>query len=113
MQNWSTLPIAALLLLGWSASASAQMVLGPGVVSCGTWTSERNEDRPTSRLTEAWVLGFVSAFTVYGPQPSDDISKGTDANSLMAWIDDYCRANPLKDVSEATVALIRELGWRR
>jgi len=34
---------------------------------------------------------------------------GTDFDGLIAWIDNYCQANPLKGVAEAAGALLQTL----
>jgi hypothetical protein len=35
-----------------------------------------------------------------------------DSRGMMAWIDNYCDANPLKDISDAAQALIDDLEGR-
>jgi hypothetical protein len=58
-----------------------------------------------------WVLGFLTAFNFYG-NGSGNITNGTDANGVFAWIDTYCAAHPLDQISTATVALVAELSKR-
>jgi hypothetical protein len=101
------------LLLVVSVSAKAAMILGPGITSCGTWAQERRDRaQSNSLMNEAWVLGYLSAYNTYGPKATGHVSKGTDANGLLAWIDNYCSANPLKEIFDATEALILELEKR-
>ena len=33
----------------------------------------------------------------------------TDANAITAWVDKYCRENPLKNIADASVNLVLEL----
>jgi hypothetical protein len=58
---------------------------------------------------QSWSLGFVSAFNAYQLKQSEDVSKGTNNAGLLAWLDNYCRANPLDTISRATDALVLEL----
>ena len=39
----------------------------------------------------------------------DDLLRGRDADGLTAWIDNYCRRNPLHPVTQAAHELIKEL----
>jgi hypothetical protein len=38
-----------------------------------------------------------------------DFLRGRDADGLKAWIDDYCRRNPLQGIMQAVHALENEL----
>ncbi len=60
----------------------------------------------------AWVNGFLSAFNFYGTS-KEDIANGIDANGVFAWIDNYCAAHPLDNITRATIALITELSKRQ
>jgi len=57
----------------------------------------------------AWVTGFLSAFNFYGNRREADVAGSTDVNGIFAWLDNYCAANPLHTVAEASVALVTEL----
>ena len=35
--------------------------------------------------------------------------RASDPNALAAWVDKYCRENPLKNISDASAALVVEL----
>jgi hypothetical protein len=61
------------------------------------------------------VLGYVTAINAQvttGPSPHD-VTRGTDAEGLFAWIDNYCRTNPLDTLSRATGSLIDALQLRK
>ena len=58
------------------------------------------------------MLGFVSSYNFYGLTTNTDVSEGTDAEGLIAWIDTYCRAHPLDQLAQAVVMLIDELRRR-
>ncbi len=97
--------VAAGLLIN-DGKASAYTISGVGTVSCGSWTAYRRT--PTSTLAmgvESWILGFLSGVGFEGVANADPLN-GTDAEGVWAWIDNYCRANPLKDVEDAGVAFV-------
>ena len=87
-------------------------VLGEGTASCGEWTKVRAEKNSSSAFVSgAWVQGYLTAFNLYGPA-SNDITKGTDAEGVMAWVDNYCVQHPLDDLSTAADNLVVELSKR-
>ena len=88
--------------------AAAYRMLGFGAQSCGSWTSNREILRMTPENQTSgtvafhnmtWVLGFLSGigFVGNGMDPLD----GIDREAVGAWIDRYCRENPLKNIAEA------------
>ena len=52
----------------------------------------------------SWVLGWVSAAGYYGAH-----LRHTDADAISAWVDNYCRANPLNQIKDAADSLVDEL----
>jgi hydrogenase/urease accessory protein HupE len=54
----------------------------------------------------AWVLGFLSGvgFAASGLDPLNNM----DGEGIWAWIDNYCRAHPIEQLSEATAAFVME-----
>jgi hypothetical protein len=108
--------------------AQANMVMGYGTQSCGTWTANRItgtsamaaaavgpkvSDLITTSimqklLMETWVTGFVSAYNIW-ESSNGDILVGKDANGLYAWMDNYCAKHPLDQLAAATNALVIEL----
>ena len=107
--------ITATLLLTTSLEinhAVAYTVAGNGTRSCGSWTEDRIALRMAPRGTEprtiawdsmGWILGFLSGVGFAGDHT--DPLHGIDNNAVMAWIDNYCRNNPLKDIGDAAAGL--------
>jgi hypothetical protein len=58
-------------------------------------------------LLKAWVIGFLSGINLASDKP--DALVGTDYHGAMAWLDNYCKANPLNTITEASVKLIDQL----
>jgi hypothetical protein len=63
-------------------------------------------------INRGWVIGYLTGFNAYG-RGSGNVSLGTDAEGLFAWITNYCQQYPLKTLENAAEALIIELTERR
>jgi hypothetical protein len=97
----------------WIASMPCALsftVLGEGNTSCGRWLEVgRTPDSPTLRLQlGAWINGYISAMNDEGVG-GGSIAADVDADSLYAWIDNYCSANPSDKLYMAANSLIRKL----
>jgi hypothetical protein len=88
--------------------AQAQDVTIRGVQSCGTWVKERAAKRDI--FETAWLLGYLSATAAalrqdfWGRQGVNSL----DSESVYLWVDNYCRANPLRSLGDAAVVLFIE-----
>ena len=90
------------------ASAEPRLALGQGVAtSCGTWTQARQARTVQAGLAAQWVAGWLSGRN--NEDGTTDFLVGTDFDGLMAWIDNYCRSNPLDTVGTAALRLTTEL----
>jgi hypothetical protein len=109
-----------IVLLGTSTvfaqqSGENRVMFGAGDTSCGTWTKLRpagalkpNESVPAEfGVLFMWVVGYMSGANTDPSYP--DALLGKDLVGLIGWIDNYCRANPLKNISSAASSLIIEL----
>ena len=94
----------SLLLSNTLANAVPVTILGGP--SCGQWVKERGPNNRASPYNLGWLLGFVSGIAATA---QEDVLEQTDNKSVELWIDNYCRANPLKSVAEGADALISEL----
>lgn len=98
------------LAIPLQALASDLAVYGPGNMPCTGWLYGREQTSPhnTARIltegAEMWVLGYLSAANVYELHfaPAGPLT----ANSIFAWIDDYCRAHPDDRINVAIQAMI-------
>ena len=102
----SAIVLAASSLLLSATAFEAQAVTILGSRSCGTWVSERSLKSLGALVNETWLVGYLSGLA-YGSDK--DFLKGTDNESLFLWVDNYCRANPLKTTFEAGETLHLEL----
>jgi hypothetical protein len=86
-----------------------------GERSCGRWLETRPSgvDRNNGEAvvaTEGWLVGFMAGLAM---GTGRDALRGTDLPSMAAWVDNYCKANPLDGLSNAGEALFFELAKRR
>lgn len=75
-----------------------------GSRQCGTWIAEKNIQAGAENRT--WLIGFLSGIAV---GQEKNFLRGTENASIFAWFDNYCRTNPLKEMSDAGVDLYFEL----
>jgi hypothetical protein len=95
----------------WAAEGGKGTVYGAGRVTCGEWQQQRSSGNKIKLFQlEAWVDGFLSAYNVASDGTDFIATKQDDPGiAYYAWIDNYCRQNPLNMVAEAAVALKNEL----
>ena len=84
--------------------------IGQGANSCWAWTRSHEAKAATQGLYTQWVAGFVSGVSWETDDP--DILTGMDFDGLMAWVHDYCKANPLAKVTTGAAMLVQELRAR-
>ncbi len=95
------LTAAALL---WASPGAAEEIRGAGAgISCADWMAQTRELHDN---TFSWMLGFLSRATA---TRGDFLHPAPSSASLQAWLENYCRANPLEPIARATLALEDEL----
>ena len=99
--------VMGLLLLTENALA----LQSRGEQSCGEWIKERNAKGAS--YERAWLLGYLSGLVA---ALNKDFFGGTntpfnslDNESIYLWMDNYCRANPLKLMSSGAIDLFLEV----
>jgi hypothetical protein len=96
------LRFAMLLLVATISTAQAEQteprtLIGPIGFSCGKWTNAPIGTDERAQL-EMWVTGYLSGLNM---ESSTDFLRDRDADGLTAWIDNYCRRNPLHAITQA------------
>lgn len=97
--------IAALLYAGSAASAQGTYST-IGDVSCARWFD------PTYHVhNRGWLLGYLTGMNAasvsLGKNP--DALKGVAGEQVWAWMDNYCKANPLEKASDGAPLLFLDL----
>ena len=100
----------ALLTVGFLFFSNAEAkVVVTHRFGCGQWIEARNGKGVAAHVVENWVDGYLSGLAV--GSNTEFWRKGgsrLDKESVYLWIDNYCRANPLKTTVEAGSALFKE-----
>lgn len=106
-----TVPISLL-------SAERRVFSGAGMSSCGEWLEHRqmNSEGVNSSLT-SWVQGLLSGLNFARAAAAADFSKALvilpDAPSMLAYVDKFCRENPLETPFAGSIRLFAELPPRK
>lgn len=97
-------------IIGIVLLASASMVTGQtyfGGYDCGEWFKKPH--------AKTWLLGYLSGVNVgttsqMGFPPNyDPLGKLNSSEQAFLWMDNYCKANPLKTVLDGALHLYNEL----
>ena len=106
-----TIAFLAGCLLSLNLFASAVEIKGSR--SCSKWMEEKrmaNSAQDMNRIpvliTKSWFLGYLSG---RADASGKNFLKGTDSESIFLCLDNYCRANPDKDLDQGGIDLAREL----
>ncbi|WP_087129153.1 hypothetical protein [Caballeronia concitans] len=101
--------VAAMVLFSLIPS-QADAYKTSGDRSCGQWLI-RSSNAFEQGAAQGWFMGYMTCMA--RATTNIDLLSPVDAPSIMAWVDNYCRANPLDKLSDAGVklgsALIRRL----
>ena len=91
-----------LAALSMSVMAARGNLRGVGTDDCGAWLEARAGRSNYSGID--WVQGFISSYNFYN---NEDTFGSVSWQSLAAYIDKYCRDNPLSHVHLAADAFIK------
>ena len=110
----STRPFAGFILLAACAIAlhapSEASEPANQAPSCGEWVGHREKSSTLALGDTGWLRGFLSGMAASGGK---DYLAGVDNASIYRWMDNYCRSNPLRDVSSGAKVLAAELAGKR
>lgn len=76
-----------------------------GSRSCGDWASSEQSSM-NKVVSVTWLVGYLSGLAW---ESNKDFLRGTDNPSIELWMDNYCKANPLKHISDGANELAAEL----
>lgn len=84
--------------------ANAQVSFGGA--DCGEWVNGNDKNRTKN----AWLLGYLSGINMAISKGTyDPLNKINSAPQIYLWMDNYCKANPLKTIREGGLDLYLEL----
>ena len=102
---------ATLTLIVFSLLANVSMPANAGAEirgapSCGDWVTDHREKGILFIGDTNWLMGFLSGIAYSSHQ---DFIKETTNESLYLWVDNFCQANPHKNLGDAGNALAKKL----
>ena len=113
MKSWLRFVLIGVSLVCFDQEALAAINIR-GAASCAVWIETREQDKQEyarkSHPHQMWLIGFLSGLAsgknkdFWGNPNVNEL----DSKSAVLWVDNYCRANLLKDIDDAGVALFLE-----
>ena len=102
--------LVGLILVAVSPAAAQRVatITYHGPFKCGDYLEDRQRNEKSS-LPVSWVYGYISAYNRFGVHAQVQAS---DPPTVSAYLEKYCRDNPLKDIAAGTNSMITELGGR-
>ncbi len=84
--------------------------------SCGQYVAARDEGRRGNHRQEnifsVWISGYRTAYNAQTPD-TWEIAGQTDTESMLLWLENYCKRNPLESFAGAMDLLTNELHPKR
>jgi hypothetical protein len=93
--------------MAWGADKSERYQT-MGVRSCEIFVQAQREDSWAKITIEAWIAGYITAYNYQTPN-TYNILANRELDSIMLWLDNWCRANPREDLAGGMVVLTEEL----
>lgn len=96
---------------------ASEVVSGVGNMPCGTYLKMRNSDwtQTTDIALGSWLQGFLSGTNIKRVQVSqtpESLKPLPDVHSILAYVDGFCRENPLDKVLGGALRLDEEIETR-
>jgi hypothetical protein len=89
-------------------------VRGIGTFDCGKYLKYRkNADEAQDDIFVSWVWGLLVGYNIFKDEKRDSTVSPPSKESVLAFLDNYCRNNPLRSVLSGSMALVDELGGRK
>ncbi|WP_454907591.1 hypothetical protein [Variovorax gossypii] len=104
----AALILCALLACNTNAQRTAGM-RGAGSVACGTYLADRASGNPNQSIQySTYAQGYLSGYNTHSTNP--ELREVPTTDTIAAYLDRYCRDNPLDIVRNGIDMLIRDLG---
>lgn len=81
------------------------MVLGLGASSCGKFISDTSGDVIDRNGYMSWLTGYITSFNEFTPTDGN-ITRDTDVDGVLYWIENYCKENPTVSFGNAASAAL-------
>lgn len=81
-------------------------------ISCAAWTRSQGDEILRAQYG-TWFRGFVSGYNFGNPANQVLLGAMPDPGAVAAYVDKFCRANPLLSFVAAAVPLVQEIREHR
>jgi hypothetical protein len=99
--------------LGWEPSPLPEQpfpALGPGQISCATYTKHVEEGGIQRERDKAWILGFVTGYNYFQSVPKyKSLFMPYDTDNVIRWVDGQCSKKPDARLVDELHRFIRSL----
>lgn len=114
--KWGCLGVSAVCAVHFSTVAAQDVpdiaIFSFEDISCGAWT--RSHDNEILRVRYGtWFRGFVSGYNFGNPANQVLLGAMPDPGSVAAYVDKFCRDNPMLSFVAAAVPLVQEIREHR
>ena len=94
-----------------AADSKKSTIVGVGAIECGIWIKGRSaHDEKIDNLFLAWLQGYLSGLNGQRILDSrNDTASVPGPDSVLAYIDKYCREHPLETVVAGATMLYGEI----
>lgn len=89
-------------------SSEEQSASGAGTMSCGEYLKHK-ADTHVLNIFISWSQGFLSGMNIADRIENRQLVLLPDASSIEAYLDKYCKDNPLKNPLVGSLLLYKEL----
>ena len=98
--------LTALIAMTVSSPVLAEKVTKAiGDVDCGRWIKDTGNMKS---LNTIWLVGFMTGLNFGDAQMRNSLEK-VSVQQIFLWMDNFCKANPLKTISYGGYELMDEL----
>jgi len=114
--KWVYLGVSALCAVNFSTAVAQDApdiaIFSFADISCAAWTRSRDDELLRAQYG-IWFRGFVSGYNFGNPANQVLLGAMPDPAAVAAYIDNFCRDNPLLSFVAAAVPLVQEIRERR
>ena len=98
--------IAAAAICLAAQSSFSQTAIGQP--DCGRWLNDGLSEKAQYK---AWLMGYLTGVNMshFAIRKADLLSALSSAEQVFAWMDNYCKANPLNKIGHGGFDLMMEL----
>lgn len=114
--KWAGLGISALCAVNFSTAVAQDApdisIFSFDDISCAVWTRSQGDEISRARYG-TWFRGFVSGYNFGNPANQVLLGAMPDPAAVAAYVDRFCRDNPLLSFIAAAVPLVQEIREHR